>query len=304
MVREADSMKITFIAGMGLVVGLCLASDAYAWQAANMRCPYLDGRPRPFFEAELGYIGEAKTGGNGPRYAQMELRLGADLFYFHDLLHGDLDFAFRADSIFPVRKAALNPPAHLIEGVLEIRWLWRYVNQTAFFLQLDPGFYASTEDLLDMPLAMPVTAAGIYTLDATLAFVGGLSLRPGFYRLVMPCGGVVWHPHPQFRVDATVPDARVTMHLDRLWSVYAGWLWDSTTYHVKPDSAGRNRLTLESKELYLGFSHTLSDELQIIGSLGLSTDRHARVTRSRDGLRSTASIDDAVVFRIGVAGAF
>lgn len=290
--------------GVGLVTFLCMASEMSAWQATSMRCPYLDGRPRSFFEAELGYIGEAKTGDNGPRYAQMELRLGADLFYFHDLLHGDLDFAVRADSIFPLRKAALNPPDHLIALVLETRWLWRYVNQTAFFLQLDPGFYASTEDLLDMPLAMPMTAAGVYTLDPTLALVGGASVRPGFNRILMPYGGVVWHPHPQLRVDATVPDARVTMHLDRLWSIHAGWLWDSTTYHVKPDAVGRNRITLESKEWYLGVSHTVSDELRVIGSLGLSTDRQARVTRSRDGLRSTASIDDAVVLRIGVAGAF
>jgi len=291
-----------FIVGSAILV--VWSTPSRAWQPATRSCPYLDGTPRPFFQAEVGFIQDVRTEDRGSRYSQMELRTGADLVYFHDIAYGDLDLGMRFDSILPLRKSAFDPPAHLMALVLETRWFWRYVNDTAFELKLDPGFYSSTEDLLDMPLAMPVTAAGIYTLDPTLAFVAGLQVRTSFNHVFVPYGGIVWQPHAQFRMDATVPEARLTVHLDREWSGFAGWTWESTTYHVKPDQAGRNRLTLTSQEFYLGLSRALFEELHISGSLGWVTDRHARATRSRSRNRETIEIDDALVLRVGVAGAF
>ena len=291
------------------VIVCCLAlgwsvQRGYGWQPAVEQCPYLDGAPQPFFSAEIGIMPDARTGDRGPKYAQVEVRSSADLVYFHDVAYGDLDLDLRFDSLFPLRKSAFKPPAHLMALVLETRWFWRYVNKTAFELQLAPGFYSSTEDLLDMPLAMPITAAGIYTVDPSLALVAGLQLRPGFYHVFVPYGGVVWQPHAQVRLDATVPDARLTVHLDREWSGYAGWSWQSTTYHVKPDAVGRNRLSFTSQELYLGISRALFEELHLSSSLGWAIDRDVRATRSRSSRRQTIEIEDALVFRFGVQGAF
>lgn len=273
-------------------------------QPTRFLCPYLDGSPRPFYKLELGVTGDVRTGDGGPRYSQMDVRSGAALGYFHQVWQGDIDLGVRFDHVIPMRRSAFSRPSHLMELVLETRWFWRYANGTAFELQMDPGLYASTEDLLDMPISMPITAAGVYTFDPSLAFVAGLQMRPTFHYVFVPYGGVVWQPHPQFRLDATMPEARVTVHLDREWSGYAGWSWNSTTYHVKPDVVGRNRMTLTQQEMYVGVSRGFWDELRISGSLGWMMDRHVRVTRSRDSLRGTLDIDDALVMRFGVSGAF
>ena len=187
---------------------------------------------------------------------------------------------------------------------LDGRWFWRYPNRTAVELQLDPGIYSSTEDLRDMALMMPFRVSGIYTVDPTLALVAGLQIRPSFAHVFVPHGGIVWHPHPQFRMDATIPDARLTLHLDREWSAYAGWNWDSTTYHVRPYAGGRSRLTLTNQELYFGLSRALYEELRVHGSLGWLMERDVRLARPRSRDRLKLDIDDAVVVRVGVSGAF
>ncbi|MFU8779831.1 MAG: hypothetical protein ACNA71_02250 [Kiritimatiellia bacterium] len=292
------------------VVSLCLLGigfmplAGYGWQSDMRSCPYLDGKAQPFYHVELGFVPDARIENRGPNYSHMELRTGGALVYFHDIAYGDIDLNVRFDSLVPLRKSAVDIPSHLMALVLETRWFWRYINDTALELTFAPGFYASTEDVLDMPLAIPVTAAGIYAPSPALALVAGLQVRPGFSHILVPYGGVVWAPHAQFRVEATVPEARMTVHLDREWSGYAGWKWDSTTYSIQPDDAGRNRLTIVAQEWYLGVSRGLFDELRIHGSLGLLTDREIRVTRSRSKLRERASIDDGMVLRVGVAGAF
>jgi len=277
---------------------------ARAWQPSDQWCPYLDGTARPYYQATMGYTLDAKTENSSPKYAQLDIQTAADLLYFHDIAYGDLDLRLQFDNVFPLGNAVFQPPDHLMVLALEARWVWRYVNHTAFALTLDPGFYASTEDVLDMPLSMPITAAGIYTLHARLAMVAGLQIRPGFYHLLLPYGGVVWQPHEQLRVEGTFPEARVTLHVDRDWSGVAGWNWQSTSYHIEPEWAGRDRLTLASQELYLEVRRHLSDELHLSGSLGWAMDRSAYLTRSRDHDRGHFEIDDALVVRVGVTGAW
>jgi hypothetical protein len=290
------------LTGLGLVYGLPFCS--VAWQPAARPCPYLDGRPKPFYEVELGIMTESSTANRGSKYAHIELNSGVDLVYFHDIAYGDLDFSARFESIFPTRKSAFDIPPHLMALVLEARWFWRYVNDTALELTFEPGFYASTEDVLDMPLAIPVRVAGVYTPDPSLALVAGMQMRPSFADVFIPYGGVVWSPHAQLRVDAVFPDARVTYHYDREWSGYAGWKWDSTTYTVQPDDEGRNRYSVKSQEWYVGASWALYEELRLTGSLGWLTDREIRKTRSRTSNRQRVDVDDSVVLRVGIAGAF
>ncbi len=293
----------TFIRLLGILVGI-VPCVVWGWQPSRGRCPYLDGAARPFYALELGLTSNSRTGDRGPRYAQVELRSEAALGYFHDVLAGDLDLGVRFDHVFPLRKSAFDAPRNLMVLAVEGRWFWRYDDTMAVELQLEPGVYASTEDLLDMPLGMPATLSGIYTLDPTLALVVGLQVRPSFHYVFVPHGGIVWEPHPQLRVDATLPEARATFHLDREWSGYAGWSWESTTYHVKPDADGRNRLTLTYQEIYMGISHALVEELRISGSLGWQLERDVRAARSHARDRQRLSMDDAFVLRVGLSGAF
>ena len=297
-------MKCIQFASLLLVGVLVLTQPADAWQPAASTCPYLDGPARPFYSIAMGLTSDARTGDRGPRYSQLELRSEADLGYFHNVWQGDIDLGVRFDHVVPLRQSAFDPPSHLMALAVEVRWFWRYINGTALELQFDPGFYSSTQDVLDMPLAMPIRVSGIYTIDPTLALVGGLQVRPTFNYLYVPHGGVVWQPYPQFRLDATVPDARMTVHLDREWSGYAGWMWESTTYHIRALETGHNRMTLTNQEVYLGISRGLHDELRVSGTLGWMMDRHVRATRSRSGARQTLDIDDALVLRVGVSGAF
>jgi hypothetical protein len=259
----------------------------------------------PLYSIELGYtIKAGAPDGSQTDYSQLEVLSFADLVYFHNIAYGDVDVDVYFDSIFPSGDASFDPPAHLIALALDVRWFWRYVNRTAFELRVEPGFYSSTEDLLDMPLSMPITAAGVYTADASLALVAGLQIRPGFNQLVLPYGGVVWQPDKQLRVEAMIPDARVTYYLDQEWSGYAGWSLLNTTYRVAPDWSARDRLTLHSQELYLGVTRTISDELHAYGSLGWAVDREAKMTRSRSDDERTTAIENALVMRVGVSGAF
>lgn len=287
--------------GVGILLALPLSVDG--WQGRRARCPYLD-EPRPFFDLEWGVTGNARTENDGSRYAQMELRSEAALGYFHDILQGDMDLGLRLDQTMPMRRAAFRAPRHLMVLAVDGRWFWRYNDVTAFELQFAPGIYASSQDLLDSPLNMPVTASGVFTLDRSLALVAGLQVRHGFQYRWVPHAGVAWHPHPQFRLDAMVPETRMTVHLDRAWACYAGWSWESTTYHVKPDLIGRDRLTITNQEIYMGVSHAFSPELQVYGSLGWLMDRQLRRSRSHSGARESIDIDDAPIIRMGVSGAF
>lgn len=278
-----------------------------AWRSADRICPYLDGTVEPFYHVELGYTMESdakSTDSSDTDYSELEILTSADLAYFHNVAYGDLDLSVRFDNIFPLGSASFDPPTHLVELVLDAHWLWRYVNHTALELRLEPGLYTSTEEILDMPLAMPVTVAGIYTADPSLAFIGGLQIRPGFNQIVLPYGGVVWQPHPKLRLEAMVPEARVIAYLDHEWSGYAGWSWENITYHMAPDWSGRNRLTLNSQEYYLGVTRTMHDELHMYGALGWAVDREAIITRSRSGSETTIPVDNALVLRFGVSGAF
>lgn len=293
--------KVWVLFCLGFVV---LPRISAAWQTASRECPYLDGGRPAAYELSMGYTPDADTSRSGAKYGQLEILSAADIAYFHNIAYGDLGLAVRFDNVFPLRKDAFRAPSQLVVLALEASWIWRYVNRTALELKFEPGFYSSTEDLLDMPLAMPITVAGVYTWDSTLALIGGVQVRPGFNDLWVPYGGAVWQPHPQFRLEAMIPDSRMTVHLDREWSGYAGLSWDSTTYHIDSDWASRDRLTLKTQELYFGVTRALSEELRVSASLGWTLDRHARLTRSRSGNPDTIDIDNMAVLRFGVSGAF
>ncbi len=274
-----------------------------AWQSATHACPYLDRR-RPLYDVSMGITPDARTKGTDNDYAELSIDLEADLFYIHNLLHGDLDLAMRLDSVFPLQNTAdFLPPDHLMAFVLEGRWFWRYTNGTGLELTLEPGLYADTSDVLDMPMAMPITVAGVYSAHAGLAGVAGLSLRPGFNRLVMPVAGVVWEPQPNLRIEALLPEGSIKWSLDREWVAHAGWHWVSTTYAVDPELDGLDRFTTEYKTLYVGASYRLQDEFRVYGSLGWLLDRRIRKTQGRDDLAQTTDIDDGILLQIGIAGA-
>ncbi len=288
-----------------LVVGVLVwVPVVRGWQSASHVCPYLDSR-RPLYSVEFSLIPDARTEETDRRYSQVMLDVEADLAYVHDVLYGDMDLSLRMDSVFPLRDTIdFRPPHHLMELVLDVRWFWRYVNDMALEVKASPGVYSETRDVLDMPLAMPIRVAGVYSLNRDVAGVAGVSVRPSFNRLLMPHAGVVWEPIPEVRVEALVPAGGVTWHVTREWATHIGWEWDSTTYHVKPGAGGRDRLTFESKMYTVGVTHVLHDALRVSGSLGVVMDRQVRSTRSRTRQRETTELDDALVVHVGVAGAF
>ncbi len=295
------------LTGMNLLRIACLislagpvlaASPSDSWYRGATRCPILDVRRDPVYTLDLGLVLPSDVE-NGESLSLMEWDIQADLLYFREVLLGDLDIRLRFQSVIPLNGGGLKLPDQLLAVSLDNRWTWRYVNDTAFQWRFEPGFYSALESLSLESLAMPMTFAGIKTIDSTLSAVAGISLRLGFEREFMPVAGVVWQPTTDFRLEAMVPESHIIYYVRPGWGLYARWAWESMTYRLPDDSHARTRITFESKRLALGLTREINPEFRVGGELGVVNGREIEFGRG-----GTADVDPTAYLRVGISGAF
>ncbi len=223
--------------------------------------------------------------------------------YFRDVLLGDIDVALDFDGMLILSSADLQLPDQLIALSAEVAWTWRYVNGTALQVGATPGIYSDMEELNFRSFAVPLSVAGVMTLMPELSAIGGLHVRPGFERLLMPIAGVVWQPCDWLRVEATVPEARVLYHWDSQWSVHAGWAWESTTYSIREKGDyNRKKLSFESYRTAVGATYAFSDALRVTGEVGRLTERNVEFKTAPVGMDEEIDIHDELFVRVGIGG--
>jgi len=269
------------IAGI-LILLVCaggvLAQPSDSWYKVATRCPILDIRADPAYTLELGYVMPAKAL-DGKDWSLLELDYHVDLFYFRDVLLGDLDWRLNFGSVVPLNGGGLRLPDQLLALSMDVRWTWRYINDSAFQVRIEPGFYTEIQSWSTESLAMPLTLTGMKTIGPSLSALAGLSLRLRFERPVMPLAGVVWQPLDYFRLEATVPAGRIIYYPSTGWACRVFWDWASMTYQLPDDDFNRGRVTMESSRLGTGVTIVLSPEFQIGADLGIVGGRKVEFQR-------------------------
>lgn len=288
-----------FFAGLLLFcAGTACAQSLDSWYSGAMHCPIQDVRTDPVYTLALGYVLPAKTIG-GKDWSTLELGMHTEMLYYRDVLFGDLDFQWDFQSVVPVSDGGLKLSGPFIALSLDSSWTWRYINDSAFQVRLEPGLYTDVESLSFSSLAMPVTVMGIKTIDPTLSAVAGLSLRMRFERIMMPLAGVVWQPTEYFRLEALVPSGRMIFFMTPNWSCRAFWDWMSMTYQMPGDKFDRERVTLEESRMGLGLTGAVSPELLISADVGIAGGRSVEFDRG-----GRTDVDRALFLRMGIGGRF
>jgi hypothetical protein len=278
--------------------GTALAQSLDTWYVGATPCPIQDVRADPVYTLGVGYVLPVKTM-NGQDWSVLELDLHTEVFYYRDILCGDLDFQLDFQSVVPVDDSGLELSGPLLALSLDSRWTWRYVNDSAVQVRIEPGLYSAIQTINLESLAMPISITGTKTLHPALAVVAGLSLRMRYERVVMPLAGLVWQPADYFRLEALVPSGRMIFYFSPEWSCRFFWDWDSMTYQLPDDDFDRKRVTLEENRIGLGVTTVMTPEFRIGVDVGVTGGRSVEFERG-----GNTDVDRAFFFRIGAGGAF
>ncbi len=283
---------------LSLAGSVFAGSPSDSWYRGATRCPVLDLRSDPVYTLDLGFVLPSDAE-NGNSLSLMEWDVQTDLFYFREVLLGDLDIRMQFQSVIPLDDAELNLPGQLLVVAFDNRWTWRYVNDMAFQWRFEPGFYSDLDALSLESLAMPMTFTGIKTINSSLSALAGLALRIGFEREVMPVAGVVWQPSPIFRLEALLPESRLVYHMLPEWVMHARWVWESMTYQMPGDRDDRERVTFESILMAIGLTREINPEFRVTGEFGLLNGREIDFGRG-----GSPDVDPAAYLRVGIGGSF
>lgn len=269
----------------------------------DTRYSYWDGEMQPSYSVELGYVMDADAV-TGRTYTESYLESDFQLFTLLDFFRGDLDLDLAADIVSPLRRAGTSVPSELMSLNLEMRWFWRFINNTGFEFQFDPGIYSELSGFSGDAFGFPFAGVGVWRSGPDFSAVAGVEIRPGFEQLWMPIAGVVWEPSPHLRLAAMIPESRLTYHWNAYWSFYGGWHWQNVTYAMDRDQWGRDEVTLESRRWFVGASRMLTEEQFIRFEVGHVSDRSIEFNGGSDTLSDKLDIDDSLFFQIGITGAF
>ncbi len=270
-----------------------------SWNLGGTRCSFLDIRADPVYHLNLTYVPPARIRLQRKDWSLMEFRAHSELFYFRDVLLGDVDWRVDMQSTFPLNGGGLQLPDHLMALSMPLSWTWRYVNDTAFRVHVQPGFYSEITSLGGDSLSIPTGLLFVRTMAPSLSAIAGLTIRPRFERPVMPNAGVIWQPLSNLRLEGTVPAGRITYFFMPEWSCELSWEWFSMTYLLPDDSRNRRNVTFEESRFEWAVTRELSPEFRIRAGMGLAGGRS--VAFHHDG---QSGINRSLFFSIGAGGAF
>ncbi len=274
------------------------------WGTTAPRCQILDRSLDSSYSLGLAFVPESRLEGHGEtRIAEFDA--SGTLGYFHDVLLGDIDVRLDLDGKLFFKSARIQLPDQVMALSADVGWTWRYVNDSALQVRVAPGIYSDVEELALRSFAMPVSVAGVMTINPQLSATVGMQLRPGFERFFMPIVGAVWGPADWLRVEATLPEAKAVCHWNDVWSTHVGWAWESMTYIIRDKGDfDRKRMSLEAYRTTLGVSYALRDERRVICELGSLSNRSIEFERRAPGMEREIDIRSATFVRVGIGGPF
>lgn len=272
------------------------------WGGADHPCQILDKSSPPLYQCDIAYIpGSAFEGYD--ESAVMEINGQWAVAYLHDILSGDMDInAVLHGSIF-FSSAEIFLPDQLMKLAIDTGWTWRKANHTALRLQAAPGFYTDMESLGLKSFYMPVSLAYINAFTPNISGILGLEYRAGFDRALMPLLGVAARVSDTVRLEAQVPESRLTYFFRPGWSTHLGFAWQNVSYTVEDRSElGRDQITLEDFRAFWGIGRRWTDELQFMGELGWVFDRDVEFEQISTDFNREVDVDSALLIRFALVG--
>lgn len=287
---------------LALFCGGTAAAQEEAGQAAY--CQILDNVAGPLYEAGLTYVADSDFEDYGGS-SMVELDGDWDFAYYRNVLRGDIDLSLRFRTILFVDSAGLELPDQVLRLSCDAGWTWRYANGNAFQLRLEPGLYSDVEEIDGDAFAMPVSLALVRNFGSRLSSIGGVQIRIGFEREIMPIVGLAWEASNAVRVEAGLPESRLTWFVNRDWSAHLGLDWENTSYNLREKGMfGRDGITIEDLRVFAGLAHRISDRTQLSAEIGRALSRSVEFEYGAEGQDSVIDIDEALFVRFALGGYF
>jgi hypothetical protein len=264
---------------------------------------YLDRTPDPSWRLDGRYIASAdyETYGSSDSF---ELDGRWAMGYFRDLLYGDMELDLVAKLQVFGSTASINLPNQLLDLYIDLDWTWRYVNDTAVRLRLQPGTYSDIEQIDASNLRMPIIIEGVKRFNPTTTAVLGASARAGYDVPFMPSLGVVWQPTPQYRLEALLPKACMLYHLNDRFTVQGDFEWRNTSYNLRESGFTRSEITQNDLRIGAGALYSLSDDLHLTADIGYIFNRSIKFDKTPAYIENEIDVDPATYVTLGFRGPF
>ena len=287
-----------------LLIPLSIFAQDSTWETSLPECQILDNSVEPVWSINLGLIPDRRFSGHG-KAEMIELDADYELGYYRDVFTGDIDLNINCDLTILPDSARLALPDQLMALALDVGWTWRYLNGSAIQVRIAPGIYSDFEEFGGGAFSIPMSIAGIYAFNSNLSGIAGLQFRPSWELAVMPIVGAVWEISDQARLEAMLPESKLTVIVDDLWQIFGGIAWNNTSYAIRDKSTyDRKQITFEDWRANFGSTYLLSDGFHLVGELGYVFNRTVEFERVAEGEDSNVNIDSTPYIRIGIAGPF
>jgi hypothetical protein len=294
-------MKRRWLVATVLALGLLWVRGACG-EGNEGTCVLLEDPSAPRYEFGMGYVPESRFRGYG-QSAFLELDTWWAFAYFYDAVGGDVDLNLDAGLTVPVDSAGLQLPDQLGKVALDAGWTRREEFGRTWQVRAAPGVYSDLEASSLDSFFVPFSLALIQAFDPQMSGMVGLQVRLGFDRLFMPLIGIVWEPGDAFRLDARVPESRVTCFLARDASAYLGLAWRNTSYDLREKGDyDRDLITLEDFRAWAGVAWRLAYDRRMVVEFGRVFDREASFEDDAPGLASEVEIESDFFVRFALAG--
>jgi hypothetical protein len=305
----------SFFSALRLAVPALLSLVSFAHGQGGLhdavRCQILDAPCRPVFETGISIVPEASFRGESRSYgdgSMIEFDGMWQLAHFWDVAMGEIDTSIEAALLLFPDSVGLQLPDQLFRLNLDAGWTWRFVGDYGVQVRAKPGMYSDFEAFESRVLSVPVSVAYVQAWNPSLSGVLGVEYRHDFDRRIMPLIGAVWAPSREWRIDARLPESRITFFSLSGWSLFTGFEWQNMTYALREKGGlGRTDLTVDDYRLHAGARWNLNGDLYLSAQIGRIFNRSLEF----DGGRQTTGdperdidVGEALFLRVALIGPF
>ncbi len=288
-----------------LTILLFMTAPARAeWWQVEEHCQILDVPSEPVYKVSYAVIPESSFDGYGDS-ASMEIAGLWKLSYLRDILWGDIDSRLVIDSVYFVKRTALDLPHQAMGIYLDSGWTIRMVDGTSWQARVRPGIYSDMTRISGEDFFMPFSLAFIKSFNRDLSGILGVEVRPGFERTFMPHAGIEWEFGGIARLEAGVPESRLEYFLSSRWTTHLGLEWRNRSFRTHEDVLGDpDMMTLDDFAGWWGLTYRASDEMHLFADFGWLFGRSVEFSGHETDADSQVDIGSAAFARIALGGPF
>jgi hypothetical protein len=195
-------------------------------------------------------------------------------------------------------------PPRMYDAWTEFRWLPKIAPSLMLDLAVTPGVYRDFDEHTDDGLRVTSHAAAVWTATPTTKLVLGASYLDRSDLNVIPIGGMIWTPTPDWQLDLLFPQPKIARRFARDpgnsadvedWAYIAGefgdWVWA-----VRRSDGTLDKAEYRDTRLLLGIERKVFGGLSGRLELGYVFTRKLRYTSGQGEFQPR----DAVLVRAGV----